>query len=125
MRRWILSMLVMFLGACASEPAQDSGETSCPSVTLSHWISQSPTDSIPLPGVDVYVFDQLGDTLHAITGTDGRFTISGNLCLPFRARIEYGGQFQEMGTWQNKTDCGTCHYPGNNQGAPGYIYIGG
>ncbi len=125
MRRWALGLLVLILGACATEPAQEEETTTCPSTTISYWVSQSPTDSIPLPGVDVYIFDQLGDTLHAITGTDGGFTIIGNICTPIRARIEYNGQYQEMGTWQNKTDCSTCHYPGNNQGAPGYIYIGG
>ena len=125
MRRFFLSTLVMILGACATSDIQDQDESTCPSVSISYWVSQSPTDSIPAPGVDVYIFDQNGDTLHATTGADGTFTISGNLCMPFRARIEFNGQSQEMASWRDRTDCGSCHYPGNNQGAPGYIYIGG
>ncbi len=126
MRKLLAMVFVLLLGACASEPVQnDEDPGGCPTVTISYWVSQSPTDSIPLPGVDVYIFDQVGDTLHTTTGSDGTFTVTGELCTPFRAHLEFNGQTQEMGTWQNKTDCSTCHYPGNNQGAPGYIYIGG
>lgn len=109
--------------SCSSGNVSD--DSGCPSVNISYWISQSPTDSIPVPGVDVYIFDQQGDTLHAITDSSGRFQVSGELCLPIRAKVESGNTSQEMGTWQQTTDCSTCHYPGNNRGAPGYIYTGG
>ncbi|MEO0144101.1 MAG: hypothetical protein ABIL89_05910 [candidate division WOR-3 bacterium] len=49
------------------------------------------------------------------TDTLGRFNIVGNLCFPYKGRVEMGSQAS------SSEGCKSCHYPGGN--ANSYIYI--
>ncbi|MEO0150910.1 MAG: hypothetical protein ABIL52_02805 [candidate division WOR-3 bacterium] len=91
---------------------------SCQDVNFSYFVSTDPADSSynkRAKNVIVKVIDSKNNIIMDTTDTLGRFNIVGNLCFPYKGRVEMGSQAS------SSEGCKSCHYPGGN--ANSYIYI--
>lgn len=120
-----LFIILIFSFSCSKSPYGSSD--SCQNVNFSYFVSTNPTDSsynLRAKNVIVKVIDSKNNVLSDTTDTLGRFTITGNVCFPYRGRVESidGTKQMEMGTSASEIEgCKKCHYPGGSAGA--YIYL--
>jgi hypothetical protein len=94
-----------------------SKSDNCYDVNFSYFVSTNPTDFVK-------VIDSKNNVLSNTTDSLGRFSIIGNICFPYRGRVESldGTKFSQMqSSASDKEGCKNCHYP--NGSAGGYIYF--
>jgi hypothetical protein len=121
MLKYLFLFLSLGLVFCSKSP------DNCYDVNFSYFVSTSPTDSsynLRAKNVIVKVIDSKNNVLSDTTDSLGRFNIIGNVCFPYRARVESldGTKFSQMQrTVSDKEGCKNCHYP--NGSAGGYIYF--
>lgn len=117
----IFLIFLLFLG-CSKQSSDN-----CQSVSFEYFVSTDPTDSSyskRAKDVVVKVIDAKGNIFSDTTNELGRFNIVGNICFPYRARIEKidGSSFSQMNSSvSNANGCRACHYPGGQAGR--YLYI--
>ena len=104
-----------------------SKSDNCYDVNFSYFVSTSPTDSsysLRAKNVIVKVIDSKNNVLSDTTDSLGRFNIIGNVCFPYRGRVETlnGTNPIEMKQSVSEIDgCKNCHYPNGSAGF--YIYF--
>lgn len=117
----IFIFLILFL-ACSKQSYDN-----CQDVNFEYFVSTDPSDSSyskRAKNVVVKVIDSKNNVLSDTTDTLGRFNIVGNICFPYKARVEKidGSSSLQMNiSVSNANGCKACHYPGGQAGS--YLYI--
>ena len=74
-------------------------------------------------GAQVVVTDAKGVTISLTPNSVGNFSYSGQVAMPFRAKVTYMGRERDMATAQTSGDCNACHTQNGTMSAPGRIIL--
>jgi hypothetical protein len=74
-------------------------------------------------GAQVVITPSCGTPITLTVNSAGNFYYTGNVRLPYTAKVVVNGVERSMVTPQTLGDCNACHTPTGLQGAPGRIIV--